>query len=99
MTAVRVMAAGLLMLGLVAGVRAEEKKADGNKEKLVGTWEVVKSDEGGAPPVGTMVMFAKDGKMKLIHKKDDKEMTTEGTNTADGDKNTTTMNPDDKQPS
>jgi uncharacterized protein (TIGR03066 family) len=96
MAAIRVMAAGLLMLGLLAGVRAEEKKAEGNKEKLIGTWEVVKSDEG-APPAGTVVMFAKDGKMKITHKKDDKEMTGEGTYTVEGDKISVTLKHGDKE--
>jgi uncharacterized protein (TIGR03066 family) len=94
MAAVRLMAAGLAIVGLIAGARAEEKKAD-NKAKLLGAWEVVKSDEGG-PPVGTVVEFAKDGKMKLTHKVDGKEETLPGTYTIDGEKLNVTIKREDK---
>jgi uncharacterized protein (TIGR03066 family) len=96
MNALRLMAAGLLAIGLIAGVRAEEKKADTNKEKLVGSWEVTKSHEGG-PPVGAVIVFGKDGKMKITTKKDDKETTMEGTYTIDEDKLTVTVKKDDKE--
>jgi uncharacterized protein (TIGR03066 family) len=93
MNVVRLMA-GLLVLGLVAGVRAEEK-ADVTKDKLVGTWEVVKSEEGG-PPKGGVIEFAKDGKVKLTHKQDGKEETAAGTFALDGNKLTVTMKHDGK---
>jgi uncharacterized protein (TIGR03066 family) len=96
MSALRLLAMGLLVLGFVAGVRADDKKADTNKEKLVGSWEVVKADEG-APPVGTVVEFIKDGKMKVIHKKDDKEMTLEGTYTLDDEKVSIVLKQEDKE--
>jgi uncharacterized protein (TIGR03066 family) len=90
------MAAGLLAIGLIAGVRAEEKKADTNKEKVVGTWEVTKSEEGG-PPVGTVITFSKDGKLKVVHKKDGKEETAEGTYKVEDDKLTVTVKHDEKE--
>jgi uncharacterized protein (TIGR03066 family) len=84
MNALRLIAAGFLMLGIVAGVRGEDK-AGVSKEKLVGTWEVVKAEEP-PPPVGAVIEFGKDGKMKVTHKKDDKDATIEGTYTVEGDK-------------
>ena len=96
MNALRLMAAVVLALGLIAGLRAEDKKADTNKDKVVGSWEVTKSYEGG-PPVGSVIVFAKDGKMKVTHKQDDKEVTTEGTYTVEGEKMTVTLKRDDKE--
>jgi uncharacterized protein (TIGR03066 family) len=77
--------AGLLVGGFVLGVRAEDNKPALDKEKLVGSWEVVKSEEP-PPPVGAVITFAKDGKMKVTHKQGDKEVTMEGTYAVDGDK-------------
>jgi uncharacterized protein (TIGR03066 family) len=91
------MAAGLLAIGLIAGVRAaDEKKADISKDKLVGTWEVTKADEGG-PPAGTTLVFDKDGKMKITHKQDGKEVTDEGTYTLADDALTVTVKQGDKE--
>ena len=96
MNAVRLMAAGVLVVGLLGGVRAEEKKADANAGKIVGSWEVVKADEG-APPVGSVIEFSKDGKIKITHKKDDKDVTIEGTYKVDGDKLAVTLKVGDKE--
>ena len=85
MNTLRTLAAGVLVLGMLGNVGAEEKKADTNKEKIVGTWEATKADEG-ALPVGTVIEYGKDGKMKITAKRGDKESTTEGTYTVDGDK-------------
>ena len=84
MSALRLLAVGLLAAGMAAGVRAEEKKVAADKEKLVGAWEVVKADEG-APPVGSVIAFAKDGTIKVTHQRDGKEETLEGTYTVEGD--------------
>jgi uncharacterized protein (TIGR03066 family) len=89
------MVAGLLVVGFAGGVRADDKKADIDKDKLLGTWEVVKSDEG--PPVGTVVEFTKDGKMKVTHKSDGKEETLEGTYKIDGDKLSVVLKMGDKE--
>jgi len=83
MNALRLALAGLLALGLVATAAAEEKKDD-NKAKLVGDWVVVKSYEGG-PPADSVISFGKDGKMKVTHKQDGKDVTMDGTYVLDGD--------------
>jgi len=93
MNALRLIAAGFLMIGIVSGVRAE--KADTNKDKVIGTWEVVKSEEP-PPPVGAVVEFGKGGRMKVTHKKDDKDVTIEGTYTIDGDTINLVVKRDDK---
>lgn len=80
------LAACVLVSGFVLGVRAEDKKAAIDKDKIVGAWEVVKSEEP-PPPVGAVVEFGKDGKMKVTHKsQDNKDVTLMGTYTIDGDK-------------
>jgi uncharacterized protein (TIGR03066 family) len=96
MNALRLMAAGCLVIGIAAGVRGDDKKADSNKEKLVGSWEVVKSEDP-PPPVGAVVEFAKDGKVKITHKRDDKDLTVEGTFTVDGDKVSVVLKMGDKE--
>jgi uncharacterized protein (TIGR03066 family) len=97
MNALRLMAAGLLVVGVVVGVRAEDKKADIDKAKLVGVWEVVKSDEG-APPAGTVIEFTKDGKLKVTHKnKEGKEEISEGTYNLDGGKLSVAVKHGDKE--
>ncbi len=95
MNAQRLIAAGFVMLGIVAGVRAEDKVAL-TKAKIVGTWEVVKSEEP-PPPVGAVIEFGKDGKIKVTHKKDDKEMTLEGTYTVEDDKINVVLKAEDKE--
>jgi len=94
MNALRLIAAGFLMIGIVAGVRAE--KADTNKDKVVGTWEVVKSEEP-PPPVGAVVEFGKDGKMKVTRKQDDKDVTINGTYTVKGDTINVVLKIEDKE--
>jgi uncharacterized protein (TIGR03066 family) len=86
------MVTGLFLVGVVAGVRA----ADIDKEKLVGSWEVIKADEG-APPVGTAITFTKDGKVKVVHKVKDEERTGEGTFNVKGDKLSVTVKHGDKE--
>jgi len=86
---------GVLATGAGGGLAAEEK-ADVNKEKLVGTWEVVKAEQG-ALPVGSVVDFGKDGKAKVTHKHDGKESTAEGTYAVEGDKLTVTLKHGEKE--
>ncbi len=95
MNALRWMAAGLLVVGLAAAVRAADKP-DVSKEKLAGTWEVTKADEGG-PPTGAVIEFTKDGKLKVTHTRDGKEETLEGTWTADGAKLTVAVKAKDEE--
>jgi uncharacterized protein (TIGR03066 family) len=59
-----------------------------NAKKIVGVWKVVKSDKG---PKGGQIEFAKDGKLKVTFKAEDKEVTAEGTYKVKGDKLTVTI--------
>ena len=70
---------GLATLFTLAG----SAKAD-DAAKLVGKWEVTKS--GGETPVGTIVDFAKDGKMTATINLDGKEVKLTGTYKLDGKK-------------
>jgi uncharacterized protein (TIGR03066 family) len=60
---------GLAMLGLVGLARADEKKKDDTQKKddavakLMGTWEITKNT--GGIPEGTLIEFAKDGKLVM----------------------------------
>jgi uncharacterized protein (TIGR03066 family) len=88
---------GLIALGAVA-VRADDKEKNANKEKIVGTWELVKTSAKEAPPPGTTVEFTKDGKLKFSAKVGDQEIKIEGTYSIDGDKlKTTIKSPDGKE--
>jgi uncharacterized protein (TIGR03066 family) len=65
MCSLRLLAVGLLLIGSSIGVNGEEKK-EGNKEKLLGLWEVTKGDEGSMP-VGSTMEVMRDGKVKLSY--------------------------------
>jgi uncharacterized protein (TIGR03066 family) len=86
------LAASALVLGLLGGVQAEEKKPD-NKTLIVGAWEITRSSPGGTP-VGWTMEFTKEGKVKLSGKAEGKEFTFEGTYTVDGDKITMALKVD-----
>ena len=94
MNVLRLLGAGVVDCVLALGVRAEEK-AD-NAKLVVGKWEVVKADADSLP-VGAIVEMAKDGKVKVIMKRDDKEVTHEGTYKVDGDKIVVTIKVDDEE--
>ena len=83
MNAVRLAVAGLLVLGLTVLAGAQEKSKKGSiKDRLVGTWEVVKGK--GLPPKAT-VQFTKDGKMIVSLKdKEGKVHTMKATYTIEG---------------
>lgn len=72
------------ILCLLGGVSRGEDKTDYAK-LIVGKWEVTKSAPGTVP-VGDVVEFTKDGKMKVFAKKDDKNLTIEGTYKIEGNK-------------
>src|SRR5262249_5358453 len=93
MNTVRLSAVVVSCLALILSASAEEK--DSNKEKIIGTWEIVKS-EGGVPP-GTTLEFTKDGKLTIKVKVDDKTVTVSGTYAIDGDKLKTVVKIDDKE--
>src|SRR5262245_22424765 len=80
MNALRLLAVGAVVCLLSAGVQAEEK-ADLAK-LIVGKWECTKADAGSLP-VGAVVEFTKDGKMKVVVKQNDMEMTLDGTYTVE----------------
>ena len=68
MSGLRMAVAAVVAFGLAAGVRADDKKkAETNKEKLVGVWEATKADEGTLPEGSTVDArdFAKHS--SLIH--------------------------------
>jgi uncharacterized protein (TIGR03066 family) len=83
-------AAAVCLVGGVA--RAEDDLA----KMLVGKWVVTKSEEG-APPVGTVAEFAKDGTLKVTMKKDDKDATMEGTYKCEAKKFICTFKTGDKE--
>ncbi len=62
---------------------AEDKKVD-VKKLLVGKGEVTKADPETLP-VGTVVEFTADGKLKVMEKRGDEKQMLEGTYTVDGD--------------
>lgn len=82
----------LVVCGLGTGAEVKGDKA----AKLVGNWEAAKADKGTLPP-GSVVSFAKGGKMKVTHKKDGKEETAEGTYKVDGDKLSIALKHDGKE--
>src|SRR5262249_22218394 len=57
---------------------------------LVGKWEVTKADEGTVP-AGTIVEFTKDNKFKVSGKKDDADMSFDGSYTVKDDTFTFTL--------
>src|ERR1051326_1230204 len=79
---VQLMAAGLVVSLIGASVRADEKSD--HAKLIVGKWEVTKADEGTLP-VGAVVEFTKDGKIKVTAKMGDQEEKHEGTYKVDAD--------------
>ncbi len=73
----------LLSVALVVCALAGSARAD-DTPKLLGKWEVTKS--GGETPVGSVVEFAKDGKMTANVTLDGKDLKLTGTYKLDGKK-------------
>ena len=84
MNSSRFLVGSFIVCVLAWGARADDKSPD-NAKRLVGKWEVVKS-EGSAMPVGSVVELSKDGKAKATVKKRDRQEWLEGTYKLDGDK-------------
>ncbi|HEX3151389.1 MAG TPA: hypothetical protein VHR66_25140, partial [Gemmataceae bacterium] len=61
-------------------------------------WVVTKTEEG-APPVGAMAEFHKDGKLTVTMKMDDKEVKMEGTYKVEAHKFICTFKENDKEKS
>jgi uncharacterized protein (TIGR03066 family) len=91
-------AAGLIGYAASAADDADKDKAS-NKEKIVGTWELVKADSKDAPPPGTVVEFTKDGKMKITVTVEEKKLTLNGSYSIEGDKLKTKVTTPDGQES
>src|SRR5438874_10698010 len=94
MNALRLVAVGAIVCLLGVGARAEEKKD--LAKMLVGKWECTKSDPDSLP-VGGIVEFTKDGKIKVTVKEGDKEMKMEGTYTVEAHKFTFVMKMGDQE--
>ena len=91
MNVLRLLVAGVMACGLTLGVRAAEKAEKPDYAKLLmGSWEAVKVDPGTLP-LGAVVTFSKDSKMKVTAKEGDKEMTHEATYKVEGNKLTIAM--------
>lgn len=65
------------------------------QNKLIGTWEVTKSESDW--PVGAILEFTRDGKLKVTTRNSGKELMTESLYTRDGEKLTTTGAKGDKE--
>jgi uncharacterized protein (TIGR03066 family) len=94
MNALRLAAVAAIVCLVGAGARAEEKKD--LAKQLVGKWECTKADEGTLP-VGSVVEFTKDGKMKVTVKQGDQEMTIDGTYTVEAHKFTFALKMGDQE--
>jgi uncharacterized protein (TIGR03066 family) len=78
--------------GLI-GPAASAADDKSNKEKIVGTWEVVTA----GPAAGTLVEFMKDGKLKLSVTVGEKKVTGNGKYSVEGDTLKTTVTLPDGQ--
>jgi uncharacterized protein (TIGR03066 family) len=88
----RLLAAVAAVVVLVGASSAQDKKID--PAKLVGKWELTKSDSENAPK-GAIVEFAKDNKLTITIDAGGKEFKVSGTYKVDGDKLTVTIKPPD----
>ena len=76
MNALRLFAVGMIVCLLGSAFAADEKPD--YAKLIVGKWEVTKTD-GGTVPAGALIEFTKDGKVKATMKKDNADVTIEGT--------------------
>jgi uncharacterized protein (TIGR03066 family) len=84
-----------VVVALTSLPSAAADKAD-NKTKIVGSWNVTKV--GSDLPPEAVLVFSKDGKLKITGKVKDKTFTVEGTYLVDGDKLSVTLKgPDGKE--
>jgi uncharacterized protein (TIGR03066 family) len=88
----RVLAAVAFAVVFIAGASADDKKID--PAKLVGKWELTKSESGNAPK-GAIIEFKKDNKLSITVDFNGKSLTLDGTYKVDGDKLTVTIKPPD----
>lgn len=78
MKMVRMVLAAFVLASLSSAASAADEKVD-VKKLIVGKWEATKADEGSLP-VGTIVEFTADGKIKVGVK----DQSFEGTYTVEG---------------
>jgi|SRR4051812_35893745 len=92
MSLLRVGLAALLTAGLAAGLRADDKKAEGKTDdyaaKAVGLWEVSK---GESLPAASTLELTKDGRLTLVVKRGGQPLRVEGTYKVKGDAMTVKM--------
>lgn len=94
MNALKLFAVGALLC-LCGSLGRGEEKPDYAK-LIVGSWEASKADPGTVP-VGTVIEFTKDGKVKATVKQGGAEMTVEGTYKIEKDSVTMTIKVGDKE--
>jgi uncharacterized protein (TIGR03066 family) len=85
--------------GLVGYAASAADDKASNKEKIVGTWSLVKADSPNTPPPGTLVEFLKDGKLKITVTVGEKKLTLDGKYSVEGDTLKTTVKTPDGQES
>lgn len=74
-----------VLAGVVVVVGTSNAADKVDPAKLVGTWELAKSDEENAPK-GATIEFTKDNKIIIAFDANGKEIKLEGTYKVDGDK-------------
>jgi uncharacterized protein (TIGR03066 family) len=94
MSTLRWLAVGVVIVAFGSGARADDKPD--YAKMLVGKWEVSKADEGTIP-VGAIVEFTRDGKVKFIGKKGDEEVAIDGTYKVEKNTFTLTMKAGDQE--
>ena len=82
MNAVCLLTVSAIVCLVGVGARADDK-AD-NAKKLVGKWEISKADPQTIP-VGSVLEFLKDGKIKITIKENGEDKTLEGTYSVEKD--------------
>src|SRR5271156_7040735 len=94
MHALRFVVVALALVGLAGLTSGADDKA-GYKDKIIGSWELVKS-EGGGPP-GAVVEFTKDGMVTIKITIEGKAVAMKGTYALEADKLNTVMKDGDKE--
>jgi uncharacterized protein (TIGR03066 family) len=95
-----IVAAAAALVVFVGGIRADEKDKEKDKDKkvdaakLVGKWELTKSEAENAPK-GAIVEFTKDNKLTITVDVGDKKVELTGSYKVDGDKLTVKIKPPD----
>jgi uncharacterized protein (TIGR03066 family) len=88
MAVLRVVLVGVLLLAVANVGLAQKEKTRIDKDKLVGTWTLVKTSEKEG--VVAKVVFTKDGTVTVEVKEEDKTVKHSGTYTVKGDQMTIT---------